>query len=590
MKKALPTVFITVVFLAMLWSSAVAVNPHVVLETSSGPMVLELFPDDSPLTVANFLDYVDHNFYDGLIFHRVIEDFVIQTGGYDVNLVPAEPNDPIVGESHLNDLRNEKYSIAMALTSDPNTHIPDPNSGDSQFYINLKDNPDLDPGGYTVFGRVAAGMDVVDEIAAVDVHNTGGLQNVPVSPIIINDAHRLDLDLVIAEPNSLTISVEPLGEVTFPVEMINLGDADAFDTLNPQEPFLVTAYLAQDPCLTDADSVADFFCDFLAARSSTNDANEPIVLTFIAPATRGTYYLYAQADDANQIIEFDETNNRGSIVTLEVNYEPNDVEITRFVARAGPAAGRDRFFITGAFQPTPHIQQTDALAVDVYVGPYSKSLSCPWLRNSIFLYRNPSSDIRLVLIDLDRGRFLIAARRVDLTGLTAPVRFEIAFEQYRGIATVEEDIINGPRELPLRFNQGHADVLTVANFRLTTDRPYDSNNDSLIICGGIATQLDPNGLEGKPVTVEWGSRTFTIPAGSAYAPRLRRVGRWQHYVYHRTRPSDGDIIHASFNFATARFRIIIRKAALLSKPPQDFGISFEVADGVYFDQTVANVQ
>ncbi len=141
-------------------------NPVVVLETNFGDIAIELFPDDAPITVDNFLGYVNAGFYDGLLFHRVIYDFMIQGGGFYIEgnyIMYAEPGDSIINESY-NGLSNVRGTIAMARSSDPN-------SATSQFYINHRDNLFLDREnasdgfGYCVFGRVLTGMDVVDAIA-----------------------------------------------------------------------------------------------------------------------------------------------------------------------------------------------------------------------------------------------------------------------------------------------------------------------------------------------------------------------------------------------------------------------------------------
>jgi cyclophilin family peptidyl-prolyl cis-trans isomerase len=163
--------------------------------TSKGDIILELDPEKAPLTVANFLQYVDDGFYDGTIFHRVIPDFVIQGGGFEPGLVQKTTRDPIVNEAD-NGLSNVRGSISMARTSDPD-------SATSQFFINVKNNiaggdglSDLDPGGvspdgYAVFGRVLEGMDVADEIVAVETTTTSGYENVPVEDILIESASRL---------------------------------------------------------------------------------------------------------------------------------------------------------------------------------------------------------------------------------------------------------------------------------------------------------------------------------------------------------------------------------------------------------------
>ncbi len=157
-----------------------------ILDTSFGPISIELDPEKAPLTVENFLKYVDSGFYDNLIFHRVIPRFMVQGGGLDVDMKEKQEGKraSIKNESG-NGLTNVKGSIAMARTNDPN-------SATCQFFINLVDNPRLDTfgGGYTVFGKVANGFDVVEKIAAVDTGNRGVHQNVPIKPVVIKSARR----------------------------------------------------------------------------------------------------------------------------------------------------------------------------------------------------------------------------------------------------------------------------------------------------------------------------------------------------------------------------------------------------------------
>jgi cyclophilin family peptidyl-prolyl cis-trans isomerase len=138
-------------------------HPRVRLVTSVGDIVIKLFEDKAPLSVENFLQYVRDGFYDGLAFHRVKADFMIQTGGYDAELEPrTEGLRPAIKNESRNGLKNERGTVAMARLSDPH-------SATSQFFINVSDNPHLDRGprqpyGYTVFGQVVEGMDVVDRI------------------------------------------------------------------------------------------------------------------------------------------------------------------------------------------------------------------------------------------------------------------------------------------------------------------------------------------------------------------------------------------------------------------------------------------
>ena len=155
-----------------------------VFETTLGNIEVELFEKEAPVTSANFLGYVDDGFFDGLIFHRVMNGFMIQGGGFEAGMRQKTTEDPIENEAR-NGLRNAKYTVAMARTGDPN-------SATSQFFINVVDNPNLDKSfasdgmGYAVFGAVVEGMDVVDKIRYVATDNRGMHANVPVTPVIIN--------------------------------------------------------------------------------------------------------------------------------------------------------------------------------------------------------------------------------------------------------------------------------------------------------------------------------------------------------------------------------------------------------------------
>ncbi len=162
--------------------------PRVRIVTSKGTIVVELNREKAPITVRNFLKYVDAKFYNGLIFHRVIKDFMIQGGGYDADLKLKEEGllPPIRLEAN-NGLKHERGTIAMARTGDPD-------SATSQFFINLKENKflnaDLGRDGYTVFGKVVEGMDVVDAIAKVETESRGAFADVPKEAITIISAER----------------------------------------------------------------------------------------------------------------------------------------------------------------------------------------------------------------------------------------------------------------------------------------------------------------------------------------------------------------------------------------------------------------
>jgi peptidyl-prolyl cis-trans isomerase A (cyclophilin A) len=158
---------------------------RVKLATSAGDIVVELDAAKAPKTVENFLQYVKDKHYDGTVFHRVIDGFMIQGGGFTADLQQKPTRAPIPLEAS-NGLKNDKYTIAMARTGNPN-------SATSQFFINVKNNdslnaPNPDGYGYTVFGKVVAGTDVVDKIRGVATGNRNGMQNVPVTPVVIQSA------------------------------------------------------------------------------------------------------------------------------------------------------------------------------------------------------------------------------------------------------------------------------------------------------------------------------------------------------------------------------------------------------------------
>jgi len=159
--------------------------PHVLLKTNMGDIVLELNPEKAPKTVENFLAYVKSGHYNDTIFHRVIDGFMIQGGGFDKDMKQKPTKSPIKNEAN-NGLKNERYTLAMARTGDPH-------SATTQFFINVNDNdfltyPGQDGWGYCVFGKVVQGADVVDQIKRVSTGNHDMIPNVPTKPVIIKSA------------------------------------------------------------------------------------------------------------------------------------------------------------------------------------------------------------------------------------------------------------------------------------------------------------------------------------------------------------------------------------------------------------------
>jgi peptidyl-prolyl cis-trans isomerase B (cyclophilin B) len=163
-------------------------NPTVLMTTSHGPITIELFETEAPITVKNFLAYVDDKFYDGTIFHRVIPNFMIQGGGFAPGM-SQKPTKAAIKNESANGLQNKRGTLAMARTGDPD-------SATAQFFINTVDNDFLDKAkssdrvGYCVFGKVTQGLDVVDKIKAVPTGNKQGHQNVPTTDVKIESVKR----------------------------------------------------------------------------------------------------------------------------------------------------------------------------------------------------------------------------------------------------------------------------------------------------------------------------------------------------------------------------------------------------------------
>lgn len=174
----------------LLWVSGavMAENPRVTISTNHGDIEVELMSKLAPKTVENFLSLVDDGFYDGLIFHRVIANFMIQGGGYNADLTYKPAPRTVPNESY-NGVKNTRGTLAMA-------RLPDPDSADSQFFINVKDNAFLDASsegaGYTVFGSVVDGMDVVTEIELVNTHLKRSFAALPEETVVIESITRID--------------------------------------------------------------------------------------------------------------------------------------------------------------------------------------------------------------------------------------------------------------------------------------------------------------------------------------------------------------------------------------------------------------
>jgi len=188
------TSILTLAFLLMAMTSLAFSDPQskddttkVVMTTTMGNITILLFEKESPISVKNFLAYVDSGFYSGLTFHRVIPGFMVQGGGFMKNLTKRQTILPPIKNESDNGMKNERGTLSMARTSDPH-------SATSQFFISVADNASLDISargwGYAVFGKVIEGMDVVEKIVAVKTEPRGAMKDVPVDPVIIISVKR----------------------------------------------------------------------------------------------------------------------------------------------------------------------------------------------------------------------------------------------------------------------------------------------------------------------------------------------------------------------------------------------------------------
>lgn len=188
-------------------AAAAAENTQVSIKTNLGEIIVELNQEKAPISTANFLAYVKSDFYKDTIFHRVINGFMVQGGGYTADLKSKQPLRPTIKSEEKNGLSNVAYSLSMA-------RMDNPDSGQSQWFINVVDNIGLDyPNakghGYTVFGKVIQGKETVDKIKGLLVDDKPGFQNVPVHPVVIKSATVLKKRIVVPEPAAPAPVMEP---------------------------------------------------------------------------------------------------------------------------------------------------------------------------------------------------------------------------------------------------------------------------------------------------------------------------------------------------------------------------------------------
>jgi len=598
-------------FLVLVMIAAMALSGRVMaaegtlvnLETDLGSITIELFDEEAPITVNNYLGYVDKGFYDGLIFHRILEGFMIQGGAYDPNLYDYdfsgpdpnlfdpiyfhEPNDPIILEASI-ERKNLRGRIAMARTTDPN-------SANAQFFINQVDNPFLDPSettaGYAVFGKVVKGLSVVDRIAGEriidDPNVTDDFEALPVVPVIMTEVGRVQQDLFLYDPcfavyDPCFTSLRAITDtnVSVPIRLRNIGDEGTFDPCDPEQDYEVTLYISEDPCALPGDP--DFVpIDEVVHSLTAPGTSDSVSVSFTAPHEAGDYYLSAVADDGTVAMEFENLNRWSVTVPLTVELEPCDITITNFIGRAGLDSNSDSFLVIGYFAGgQADFSQSD---VEVTVGPYSEALSQEdflALGGDLYFYRGGLGRIGLALFNFRLGMFIIQAVNVDLTGLTDPVEVEFIFGRYRGLGEASGGVINGGAGLSLRFLQGQRDALRKSRFVYVdnSNDPYNSYY-SVKISGEIATQSDISVFEepSNVFTVKWGSTEFTADMGDF---SMFSEGRFLLLEPLR------DLALAYFDFKSGTFNIFITKS-FLAAPKQVLTIKFEDdQENVLFEQAV----
>ena len=273
--------------LFFIFPSLVIASPFVDVETNHGTFTLELQPNEAPITVANFLTYVDSDFYDNTLFHRVIDGFMVQGGGFGTDLVMKQTLDPIVLESN-NGLLNQRGTVAMARTNNPN-------SATSQFFVNSVDNSFLNytetNPGYAVFGSVVAGLEIIDSISATET----GVQDNPVNSVIINAIRRREAQVAI---KGLNVSYA-IGDV------INLS-VEEFGIVREQALDLWVAILLPNGEFLYLTSEDDNFTSIPTAfkRAVNTETISHPILNFTIPAgLAGNYTFFIAFNEASEGVD-----------------------------------------------------------------------------------------------------------------------------------------------------------------------------------------------------------------------------------------------------------------------------------------------
>ena len=593
-----------------------------------GTIIIELYPDDAPITVSNFLAYVRDGFYDGLVFHRVINNFMVQGGGFDEALeYISPPYEPITNES-TNGLSNLRGTIAMARTSAPD-------SATSQFYINHKDNGFLDRAnaadgvGYCVFGRVLAGMDLVDAIATTPTSFSyspagGWMQDVPETPIFIKNAATFD-------ENSGDFSDMPFfgGSAGDVLSYRGQGDNTGLGyvrRLTAQQQFgmnclrieetglmddgsdSLSAIVARDTAghgwvlqmvengetIVDADSIADIqpfsamsdirmqltqadYYGGMVMASGTNAAE-------ITSVDEGEVIVKLTSQDLTTWMHFDES--KGLLLTVDGAEGELDADgwflaqdaeivpltITKASFKKGKTPGTDSLTISGIAQTAPTTtQDPPAEAMVLRVGPWSATIdtSIDGWKNSdagaSFKGTIAGAAITFAAKNAQHA-FTIQAKNVNLAGLSDPAVVEIAMGDYYARGTVTP---NNAKGMALTFMNGIADSLAVtpgkAKFKRNMKKP---DADSLSLQGTIAMAAGAAGLDGVgQIDLRWGTFQDAIPAG-----QLISQGNGK-YAYKAPKNAATAISSAQFDLTKGTFKIALKNANIGTQPnPATFAL------------------
>jgi peptidyl-prolyl cis-trans isomerase A (cyclophilin A) len=461
MNKLLCFVFICLILVTTLLSAAGTDRSIVLLDTNHGDITIELYDTQAPVTVANFLDYVEADFYNGLIFHRVIDNFMVQAGAYDTDLYDVEdfsvgvfsttdpnfyhqPNAPIALETSAG-LKNLRGTIAMARTSAAD-------SATSQFFINVVDNPSLDPGtsndGYAVFGQVTQGMAVADEIAVVDTFDNDDIANItsffealPVEPVIINSATVLFL----ADPNEMAdveISLragnsrdDPSDGFTitgsFDAAADNFTDSDIFLRVGPWQETIDGTDLEShngsvftfngspydgDGSLSLRFDTAHHRFHLVARNVNLTGLEEPIIVEIVA----GDYYGQATAQikgDKSASMKFlyghsDAMRSDRYVYVYDDHHYSDSMAITGSIASLSGAINLKNAQVTITWATN-----------DIYILPAGKFKQVGLSQK--YVYRNPNSNLKYAAIDWKGAVFNIRMARSSISGPTKNLKIEI---------------------------------------------------------------------------------------------------------------------------------------------------------------------